>query len=147
MKRDVKVYFINDKAGVGKTRLVYDLYGFEDIYRVVDYDHPFDSYSVQKVLVLDEYRAQFKIETLLNLLDRYPLKLPARYSNKVACYDTVFIISNVSLDEQYHWLDHHTKQALKRRINFNGSLSQFVAEQSIVTDKQERTLEHDSTNH
>jgi hypothetical protein len=137
-KRNVKVYFINDIAGAGKTRLVYDLYGFDDIYRVVDYEHPFDSYTTQKVLVLDEYRGQFKIETLLNILDIYPLKLPARYSNKVACYDTVFIISNVSLHEMYHWLDHGTQQALQRRINFNGNLSQFVTEQSIWTDKQER---------
>jgi hypothetical protein len=142
-KRDVKVYFIHDNAGVGKTRLVYDLYGFDDIYRVVDYEHPFDSYTTQKVLVLDEFRGQFKIETLLNLLDIYPLKLPARYSNKVACYDTVFIISNVSLDEQYHWLDPATKQALKRRINFHGRLSQFVTEHSIASDKQERTLDND----
>jgi len=142
-KRDLKVYFIHDIAGAGKTRLVYDLYGFEDIYRVVDYEHPFDSYTTQKVLVLDEYRGQFKIETLLNILDIYPLKLPARYSNKVACYDTVFIISNVSLQEQYHWLDHGTQQALNRRINFNGNLSQFVTEQSIRTDKQERTQDND----
>jgi hypothetical protein len=138
MKRDLKVYFINDKAGVGKTRLVYDLYGFDDIYRVVDYEHPFDSYTTQKVLVLDEYRGQFKIETLLNILDIYPLKLPARYSNKVACYDTVYIISNVSLEKQYSYLDDATKVALQRRIHFTGDLNKFVREQSIKTDKQER---------
>ena len=130
-KRDIKVFYISDKAGTGKTKLVYDLFGFDDIYRVVDYDNPFDSYSTQKVLVLDEFRAQFKIETLLNLLDRYPLKLPARYSNKVACYDTVFILSNLSIDKQYQYLDDLTKQALHRRINFKGSLNQFALEHSI----------------
>jgi hypothetical protein len=129
-KRDIKVYYISDKAGTGKTKLVYDLYGYDDVYRVFDYEHPFDSYTTQKVLVLDEYRAQFKIETLLNLLDRYPLKLPARYSNKVACYDTVFILSNVNIEKQYSYLDDVTKQALFRRLHFIGNLQTFVREQS-----------------
>lgn len=37
-----------------------------------------------------------------NYLDGYPLSLPARYSNKQACYERVFIISNLDLWEQYY---------------------------------------------
>ena len=36
-----------------------------------------------------------------NYLDGYPLALPARYSNKQACYDRVFIVSNLDLRDQY----------------------------------------------
>jgi hypothetical protein len=36
-----------------------------------------------------------------NYLDGYPIALPARYSNKQACYDKVFIISNLDLRYQY----------------------------------------------
>ena len=34
-------------------------------------------------------------------LDIYPLELPARFSNKYACYNDVYLISNWSLEEQY----------------------------------------------
>ncbi len=38
---------------------------------------------------------------MLNYLDGYPLKLEARYSDKTACYTKLYIISNISLEEQY----------------------------------------------
>ena len=38
---------------------------------------------------------------MLQYCDIYPMELPARYSNKFACYETVYIISNWSLEEQY----------------------------------------------
>ena len=38
---------------------------------------------------------------MLNYLDVYPLSLPARYNDKVACYTKVYITSNISLNEQY----------------------------------------------
>lgn len=37
----------------------------------------------------------------MNYLDGYPLKLEARYSDKTACYTKLYIISNISLEEQY----------------------------------------------
>ena len=39
---------------------------------------------------------------MLNYLDIYPLDLPSRYNNKVACYKKVYIISNWPLDKQYN---------------------------------------------
>lgn len=68
---------------------------------MTDYTHPFDSYAGEDVLLLDEYSSNFKIRDLLNYLDGYPLKLPARYSNRVACYTKVYIISNLCLTKQY----------------------------------------------
>ena len=38
---------------------------------------------------------------MLNYLDIYPLNLPARYSDRVACYTEVYITSNISLENQY----------------------------------------------
>lgn len=42
-----------------------------------------------------------KIGEMLNLLDGYPCELRCRYANKVACFTKVFLISNISLNEQY----------------------------------------------
>ena len=114
--RELQVYYIYGNAGTGKTSSVYEKYGFENIYSVDDYKHPFDEYNGEDVLLLDEYRSNFEITYFLKLLDRYPLKLRARYGNKVACYTKVYIISNVPLNEQYPNLDETTRQALDRRI-------------------------------
>lgn len=57
---------------------------------------------------------------MLNYLDIYPLMLPARYNDRVACYTTVYITSNVSLEEQYtdvQLSQKETWQAFLRRIS------------------------------
>ena len=57
---------------------------------------------------------------MLNLLDIYPLQLPARYSDRTACYHQVYIISNIPLDAQYvdvQSFDKKTWNAFIRRIS------------------------------
>ena len=118
--RKLEVIYIWGPTGVGKTRSVMEGQGYSDVYRVTDYAHPFDSYAGEDVLLLDEYGSNFKIRDLLNYLDGYPLTLPARYSNRVACYTKVYIISNICLSKQYtdiQWDSPATFAALLRRIN------------------------------
>lgn len=115
--RDLQVVYIYGGAGLGKTSYVYNNENVEDIYSVDDYSHPFDEYEGEDVILLDEYRSQFDISYLLKLLDRYPMKLRCRYQNKIACFTKVYIVSNISLDEQYTTLDLLTRQALQRRIH------------------------------
>lgn len=114
--RDVEVIYIYGGAGLGKTYSIYNQFGAENIYNVDDYSHPFDMYDSQDVVVFDEYRSNFEITYLLKLLDKYPLKLRARYNDKIACYTKVFIISNIPLSEQYKYSDIETRFALMRRI-------------------------------
>lgn len=45
--------------------------------------------------------ALLKITDMLNYLDGYPVTLPCRYTNRQACYNTVYLISNIPLEEQY----------------------------------------------
>lgn len=118
--RNMEVTYLWGKTGTGKTRYVMEREGYAAVYRVTEYDHPFDGYAGQETLVLDEYRSQLKISELLNLLDGYPLELRCRYSNKTACFTTVYIISNFALSAQYPMLKHEqpdTWQALLRRIH------------------------------
>lgn len=94
--------------------------GYSGVYRVTDYQHPFDSYQGEEILLLDEYSSNFKIRDLLNYLDGYPLTLPARYSNRVACFTKVYIISNLCLSKQYpdeQYNSPATFAALLRRIH------------------------------
>lgn len=118
--RMMNVIYIFGATGTGKTRGVMEKNGYEAVYRVTEYEHPFDSYAGQDVLVLDEYRSQLKISELLNILDGYPLELRCRYSNKIACFTVVYIISNIPLESQYPYIqqaDKETWNALLRRIH------------------------------
>ena len=72
-----------------------------NVFRITDYLHPFDLYKGQDVILFDEFRSSLKIQDMLNYLDGYPLELPCRYANKIACYTKVYLISNISLESQY----------------------------------------------
>ena len=99
--RDVEVTYIFGPTATGKTRGVMEAHGYSSVYRVTDYNHPFDRYAQEPVLCLDEFRSSLLIGDMLDYLDGYPLALPARYANRQACFETVYIISNIDLTEQY----------------------------------------------
>lgn len=94
--RNVHCEYHCGAAGTGKTREYLRLCSeglIEDIYFVSgDYKFPWDCYELQKILFCDEVRASsFSISQLLALTDGYRLTLPARYANKQAAWDRVFI--------------------------------------------------------
>lgn len=99
--RDLQVTYIWGDTGSGKTRSVMEKYGYSNVFRVTDYQHPFDNYKGQDVIVFEEFRSSLKIGDMLNYLDGYPLELPSRYANKYACYTKVYIITNEPLSAQY----------------------------------------------
>jgi len=119
--RTVTTTYIFGSTGKGKTRYVMDKYGYENVYRITNYTHPFDMYNGQKIVVFEEFRSSLKIEQMLNYLDGYPLTLPARYGDKIACFDTIYIITNIPLASQYTNIQveqAETYKALLRRIGF-----------------------------
>ena len=103
--RKVNVHYIYGDSGTGKTRSIYEKYPATDICRITSYPPRgnvlFDSYKGQPVLVFEEFHSQISISDMLNYLDIYPVMLPARYYDRVACYTTVYITSNIPLEEQY----------------------------------------------
>jgi len=76
--RDLSVTYIWGSAGSGKSRYVMDTYGYKNVYRVTDYEHPFDGYKGQDVVVFEEFRSSLKLADMLTFLDGYPLQLPCR---------------------------------------------------------------------
>jgi hypothetical protein len=117
--RDLEVTYITGQSGAGKSRGVREFHGFDKVYVVTDYQHPFDRYKGEDVILFEEFRSSLKISDMLNYLDGYPLQLPCRYTNKVACYTKVFISTNWELHEQYpnEQVNHpSTFQAFLRRI-------------------------------
>jgi len=118
--RALEVEYHYGDTGTGKTRGIMDQYGYANVFRVTDYDHPWDSYRQQDVVVFEEFRSSLRIQEMLNYLDGYPLELPCRYVNKIACYTKVFILTNIPLVDQYLKIQEDqssTWQAFIRRIH------------------------------
>lgn len=139
--RDIECHYIFGVAGSGKTRSVMDRYGYSNVYRVTNYHHPFDSYQGQDVIVFDEFRGRLPLADMLNYLDGYPLLLPARYGDKVACYTKVYIISNIHITSQYPFIQSDETvswNAFLRRIHdityysYDGTASQKVFPGSYI---------------
>ncbi len=122
--RDLCVTYIFGASGTGKTRSIYQNHEAKDICRITNYRAgkgiSFDGYSGQDVLVFEEFNSQISIEDMLNYLDIYPLNLPARYTDRTACYTRVYITSNTPLYEQYKDVQIYrpeTWRAFLRRIH------------------------------
>ena len=100
--RKMQVFYIYGSAGCGKTSYVFNKHGYDDVYRTTNYEFGWvDDYNGEKVLFLDEFRSSFKISEILDYLDGQPIRIHGRHFNRVACYDTVYIVSNIPLTEQY----------------------------------------------
>lgn len=115
-----EVIYIYGDTGLGKTRYVMEKYGYTNCYRVTNYKHPFDTYNNEPVIIFEEFRSSLKIEEMFIYLDGYPTILPARYNDKVALFEKVYIVTNVPLFDQYKSIQKNHPETFKafiRRIN------------------------------
>ncbi|MEG1926685.1 MAG: replication protein [Ruthenibacterium sp.] len=118
--RNLDVTYLWGATGTGKARSIMERYQYENVYRVTNYAHPFDGYQGESVILFEEFRSSLPLTEMLIYLDGYPTKLPCRYADRVACYKTVFIATNIPLEKQYPQLQQEapeTWQAFLRRIH------------------------------
>ncbi len=101
--RSIDVFYLFGKTGTGKTSSIFRKYKPSEICRITSYTNGvrFDSYDGQKVLVFEEFKGQIPLKEMLNYLDIYPLRLPARYADKIAAYTVVYITSNDPIESLY----------------------------------------------
>ncbi|MGE9895974.1 hypothetical protein ACQQ97_03585 [Anaerovoracaceae bacterium SGI.195] len=119
--RDIETIYIQGETETGKTRYVMEKHNYVNVFRITNYRHPFDGYRNQNAICFEEFRSSLPIEDMLKYLEGYPnASLPARYKDKVACYTSVYIISNIPLELQYpsvQEFEGETWKAFLRRIN------------------------------
>ncbi|RFZ78800.1 hypothetical protein DS742_11875 [Lacrimispora amygdalina] len=130
---DLEVTYVFGATGTGKSRGILDEFEDSNVYRVTDYNHPFDHYSCEPVLVFEEFRSSLTLSEMLNYLDIYPATLPARYSNKYACFNRVFIVTNWDLEKQYaerQVTDKESWHAFLRRIH---KVKHYVSKDEVIT--------------
>lgn len=99
--RQLSTTYIWGSTGSGKTRYVMEKYGYENVYRVTNYKHPFDDYRGQDVVLFDEFRSSLPLADMLKYLDGYPVLLPCRFADTQACFTKVYFTTNIPLDKQY----------------------------------------------
>jgi hypothetical protein len=101
--RDMERTFIYGGAGLGKTSFVYDKYPKTDIFRVTNFKgaFPFDGYCGQPVIILDEFSGQIPIEQFNLWVDRMPLLLNIKNGRHWACFEKVYITSNLTKEQLY----------------------------------------------
>ena len=131
---DLHVVYVSGVTGKGKTRNILDRMGDYETYRVTGYKNPFDHYVHQENILFEEFRSQIPLSDMLNYLDIYPVILPARYTDRYACFRNVFIVSNWPLENQYKDIqteDPASWSAFLRRIheiwvyNDDGSITEY----------------------
>lgn len=116
--RDVSVFVYWGETGSGKTRRVYDTYGYEHVFKLSIHDHAcwFDGYVDQKVLLIDDFYGQIQFFFLLQLLDGYPMRLPIKGGHAWALFDTICITSNSHPNDWYPNVIGERRNALQRRF-------------------------------
>lgn len=100
-RNNLQVEYWWGDTGTGKTSSMFKEHEPGTVYRVTDYEHPWDGYQQQPVVCMDEFFSSLPITVMNNILDVYPYMLPCRYADKWACYEKVVIIANVHLEDQY----------------------------------------------
>lgn len=128
---DLRNIYVFGKTGTGKTRMVLDRHGDENVFRVTDYKHPFDNYHMESVMCLEEFRDSLPLSQCLQLMDIYMVELSARYSNKLGIYKTLYMVSNWPLQKQFAEIrreDPESYNAFKRRIHY---VLEYVGGESV----------------
>ena len=138
--RALEVTYLYGASGTGKTRGIFEKHDRKSICRITDYGGRngvrFDAYHCQDVLVLEEFHSQIPISAMLNYLDIYPLTLPARYTDRIACYTKVYITSNIPLEEPYRDIQRYqmeTWRAFLRRVQ---NVIEYLRDGSTVQHKK-----------
>lgn len=144
-QRDVTVYYLFGPADIGKRKTIFETHNAADIYRVTQYGTAssgvrHDGYHAQAVIVFENFASQIQLPNMMNYLEGYPLYMPARYSDRVACYTTVYITSTKDLSEQYAYERVHNPTLWNAFIRRMSGIIEFLPDGAVVEHKKEEYL-------
>lgn len=121
--RDLTVIYKWGETATYKTASIFELHGVHDIARITPGrkgEIIWDAYHGQNVAVLEEFdSSKVSIRDMLIWADIYPTKLAARYFDRVACYQYLYLTSNLPLSAHYREVQQsepETWKAFVRRI-------------------------------
>lgn len=144
MRQPPEVTVIYGDPGTGKTRSVYDSNDLEDIFSMEGEYKWFDGYEGQPVVLFDEFCCQFKLSFLLQLLDRYPIRVAVKGGFVNWTPTKIYITSNSSPEAWYHQCLPVQRAALLRRIGRIIKLEEHEDVIIAITEKPSPVAEGDS---
>lgn len=116
-----EVIVLVGEPGTGKTRKVYTDNDSSDIYKLEIGDGSsgslfWDGYDGEPVILIDDFHNNIRLDYMLRLLDRYPMKLNIKGGYTYRVSQKIYITSNLSIDEWYPNCRQIHRDALRRRI-------------------------------
>lgn len=113
-----EVYCFWGKTGVGKTRLVWELAETPENVWVYPGKGWFDGFEDHKIALFDDFRgSSMELHLLLQVLDRYPLKVRIKGSHVNWNPEKIYLTSNLHPQDWYPNVDSESRAALLRRFN------------------------------
>jgi len=137
-KRDKmpKIVLLVGKTGTGKSKWVHRKYPVR--YRMTFGNGGnsawFDGYRGEDVIELSEFRGQLQLAFMLDLLDRYELKVQTKGGTVQCLASTIVITSNDEPSEWYRNLDDREEKLkpLLRRIEEFGERPRYMTENRVL---------------
>lgn len=132
-----EVIVLLGEPGCGKTHTVYAENNIEDIYKVEVGDGSsgsifWDNYNGEPVILIDDFHNNFKLDYMLRLLDKYPMKLNIKGGHTWKCAKKIYITSNIPIENWYPNCPLIHRKALQRRITMVKDLSDQRNEHNIL---------------
>ena len=134
-----KVIWLYGSTGTGKSRAVQELSVFADLYYKDCHSNWWDGYLTEPICVLDDYRPDMSTFTaVLQLFDRYPLRLNQKGSSTQCLFQFIFVTAPTTPRELWASRTEEQLGQLERRIEhvikFPLSVIDVILWNSIVTN-------------
>lgn len=113
LERTVHVFI--GSTGTGKSRRAWEE-GGSNAYPKCPRSKFWVGYQGQQIVIIDEFRGGIDIAHLLRWTDRYPVHVETKGGSTPLLATTIYITSNLEVDDWYKEIDHVTLGALKRRL-------------------------------
>ena len=146
--REVSFSYLFGPNAEQMTQYIYDQYGAQNICRIISYKNKsisFDSYTAEDVLLLERFQGNIPLRDVLMYCSGYPSMLPARYSDRVACYTKLFITSDIAPDLQYTSSDYSPIRAdeFYQRID---EVIEFLEDGTMIERKNKKDARKEEKN-
>lgn len=110
------VYWFYGPTGTGKSRLAEEM--FPNAYWCMETNKWWEGYDAHEVVIINDMRANFcTYGTLLNLLDRYPMRVECKGGSRQFLAKTIVITTCKSPEEMYPNMNEDIGQLLRRIDN------------------------------
>lgn len=104
-KREMHCEFWQAPPGVDLSGMIYDKFGFRNVYTISDYSYIWDGYEGQDVVLFDDIDMdRIRHKDLKRWLNIYPIDLHCRFQNKPARFTKVFMTSHESFENLFKWV-------------------------------------------